>query len=237
MSDSTTPPPAGGLGRFVKPAAAPEPAPAAEQAIPAALQKILNPAPKPPPGEVCEMCNERIPEEHQHVVNIDSRALLCTCRPCYLLFTVQGAAGGKYVSVPDRYIHDPEIVVSDAQWDQFQIPVKMAFFFVNSAMNQTVAFYPSPAGATESLLPSETWAEIMEANPLFSSLAPDVEALLFYKGDAGFECFLAPIDTCYELVGTVRMFWKGFDGGQEAWEAIDTFFDKLRDRSRPGVMR
>ena len=41
-----------------------------------------------------------------------------------------------------------------------------------------------------------------------------------------------PIDACYELVGHVRMNWKGFDGGQEAWEAIDGFFDRLRARSR-----
>ncbi|HET9557873.1 MAG TPA: DUF5947 family protein, partial [Actinomycetota bacterium] len=49
----------------------------------------------------------------------------------------------------------------------------------------------------------------------------------------GFECFLVPIDACYELVGLVRMHWKGFDGGQEAWEAIDGFFDAVRERSRP----
>lgn len=182
------------------------------------------------------MCNESIPHEHSHVVNLESRALLCTCRPCYLLFTIQGAAGGKYVSVPDRYIFDPAFAISDAQWDQFQIPVRMAFFFINSAMEgQTVAFYPSPAGATESLLPQDTWKELMEANPLFSSLAPDVEALLFYRRDDTFECYLAPIDSCYELVGTVRLHWRGFDGGQEAWEAIDDFFDRLKDRSRPGV--
>jgi hypothetical protein len=47
------------------------------------------------------------------------------------------------------------------------------------------------------------------------------------------ECFLVPIDACYELVGTVRMFWKGFDGGTEARERIEAFFDRLRDRARP----
>jgi hypothetical protein len=28
------------------------------------------------------------------------------------------------------------------------------------------------------------------------------------------------------------MHWKGFDGGEEAWEAIDGFFDAVRERSR-----
>jgi hypothetical protein len=73
---------------------------------------------------------------------------------------------------------------------------------------------------------------MIQANPLFANLEPDVEALLVYKRGKAYECFLAPIDACYELVGHVRMNWKGFDGGQEAWDAIDGFFDGLRSRSR-----
>jgi hypothetical protein len=215
-----------GLGRFVRPAGQPD------QPLPPGLERFLaKPAPLAP-GEHCELCNEAIAEEHPHVVNLESRALQCTCRPCYLLFTDRGAGAGKYASVPERYLFDPDFTLSDAQWDEFQIPVKMAFFFVNSVMGQTVAFYPSPAGATESLLPSETWDSMMAANPLFGSLESDVEALLVYRREKAYECFLAPIDACYELVGHVRMNWKGFDGGQEAWEAIDGFFEGLRSRSR-----
>jgi hypothetical protein len=200
--------------------------------MPPGLKRFLQAPPKAPPGEHCELCNEVIPDEHPHVVNLETRALLCACRPCYLLFTNRGAGGGKYAAVPDRYLYDPDFSLTDAQWDQLQIPVKMAFFFHNSVLDQTVVFYPSPAGATESMLPSDTWDEVMAANPLFSSLAPDVEALLVYRRDDRYECFLAPIDACYELVGRVRLNWKGFDGGQEAWEAIDGFFDRLRERSR-----
>jgi uncharacterized protein DUF5947 len=109
----------------------------------------------------------------------------------------------------------------------------MAFFFVNSPLGKTVAFYPSPAGATESLLPLETWDRVMAANPLFSSLTPDTEALLVCRRDDRYECYLAPIDACYELVGHVRLHWKGFDGGQEAWAAIDGFFSRLRERAQP----
>ena len=51
-----------------------------------------------------------------------------------------------------------------------------------------------------------------------TDLEPDVEALLVQRpAAASFECFLVLIDACYELVGLVRMHWKGFDGGQEAW--------------------
>ena len=41
-----------------------------------------------------------------------------------------------------------------------------------------------------------------------------------------------PIDACYRLVGLVRLHWKGFDGGTEAWQAIDGFFDELRSNAR-----
>jgi len=187
------------------------------------------------PGERCELCSEAIPAEHPHVVNLESRALQCTCRPCYMLFTERAAGGGRYASVPERYLHDREFTLTDAQWDEFQIPVRMAFFFVNSVLDKTVAFYPSPAGATESLLPADTWGQIMAANPLFATIEPDVEALLVHRRDDAYECFLVPIDACYELVGHVRRNWKGFDGGEEAWAAIDGFFDGLRTRSRTAV--
>jgi Family of unknown function (DUF5947) len=218
----------GGLARFVRPAGQPD------RPLPPGLGRFLE-KPAAPPGERCELCNEAIPEEHPHVVNVESRALLCACRPCYLLFTERGAGGGRYASVPERYLYDPAFTLSDAQWDEFQIPVRMAFFFVNSALGKTVAFYPSPAGATESMLPADTWGEIMAANPLFATIEPDVEALLVYRRDEAYECFLVPIDACYELVGRVRTTWKGFDGGEEAWAAIDGFFDGLRSRSRSGV--
>jgi hypothetical protein len=95
-----------------------------------------------------------------------------------------------------------------------------------------LAFYPSPAGATESLLPLDTWERVVRANPLASDLAPDVEGLILYRTSEGFHCFLTPIDACYELVGLVKLHWKGFDGGQEAWAAIEEFFAGLRRRSK-----
>ncbi len=200
----------------------------------AGLQRFLErpPAPKPRPGERCEMCGEPIAAEHSHVVNVQSRSLMCTCRPCYLLFTQQGAAQGRYKSVPNRYLYDPSFALSNAQWDEIQIPVKMAFFFVNSELGRFGAFYPSPAGATESLLPLDTWETIMIANPRFAAVEPDVEALLLNRNGEAFECFLAPIAVCYELVGRVKLHWKGFSGGEEVWREIDTFFADLRQKSR-----
>ena len=179
------------------------------------------------------MCQEPIGEEHSHVVDVENRGLLCTCRACTLLFTHEGAGHGRYRAVPTRVLHDPRFELSEQRWDEIQIPVSMAFFFLNSTIGAFSAFYPSPAGATESLLDLEAWQGVLTDNPGMATVAPDVEALLVRRTDDGFECFLVPIDACYELVGLVKVNWKGFSGGDEAWEAIDGFFEALRLRSRP----
>jgi Family of unknown function (DUF5947) len=189
---------------------------------------------RPVPGERCEMCAVAIGDEHAHVVNIEVRNLLCTCRACYLLFTRPGAAQSRYRAVPDRYLHLPAFALSAVAWDSLQIPVRMAFFFANSSLGRVVAFYPSPAGATESLLPLESWQALVDRNPVLATLEPDVEALLVHgpRGAESFDCFVVPIDACYELTGIVRRRWKGFDGGEEAWRDIGDFFARLRARSR-----
>jgi len=49
------------------------------------------------------------------------------------------------------------------------------------------------------------------------------------RGD--FESYIVPIDACYELVGRIRRRWKGFDGGEGAWNEIEAFFAEVRARS------
>lgn len=187
--------------------------------------------PTAPQGQKCEMCAELIGEWHGHVVDLDGRGLMCTCRGCALLFTAEGAGGGRFKTVPERYRHAANVPLAELTWDSIGIPVAMAFFFTNTAMGRTVAFYPSPAGATESLLSLEAWTDLLGALPALGDLQPDVEALLVHRKQDGFEFFAVPIDACYQLVGLVRMYWKGFDGGEEAWKAINEFFEGLRERS------
>jgi len=187
------------------------------------------------------MCAEPIGGEHGHVANLEDRRILCTCRPCMLLFTHEGAGSERrsgadgespirrFRAVPERYRYDPGFAMSEGDWDELAIPVRMAFFFRNSGMGRTVAFYPSPAGATESELPLDAWVRVLAANPAVADVEPDVEALLVDRGSGAYP---VPIDVCYELVGLVRLHWKGFDGGEEAWTAIDAFFAALRDRSQ-----
>ena len=196
-------------------------------------------------GTRCELCSEPVGDDHGHVVDMDDRALLCACPGCHLLFAP--AAQGRYRAVPRRYLHAPAFRMPAADWDELQIPVRTAFFFHNSTLGHAVAFYPSPAGATESLLPLPAWERILAANPELPRAEPDVEALLIDRGAAtpgtgisgtgahatgGSVCHLVPISACYELVGLVRLHWKGFSGGEEAWAAIDGFFAELLRRGQ-----
>ena len=197
------------------------------------LRSLRGSRPPAPAEERCDFCAQPLAARHSHVIHAEKRNLLCACRPCYLLFTAQGAAGGKYRAVPERYLDLGDRVLGPGQWDRLQIPVDLAFFFFNSSLGRTVTFYPSPAGATESLLPLETWEEIVRANPKVAALTPDVEALLVWKRPEGCASYVVPIDACYELVGIVRRHWRGFHGGGEAWSAIEAFFAGLAARSEP----
>jgi hypothetical protein len=184
-----------------------------------------------PAGERCEMCAEPVADEHQHVVNVAARQLMCVCRACYLLFT-DAAANLRYRAVPDRFLSFPDFGLGRREWEALQIPVGVAFFFRNSALDRTVAFYPGPAGATESELDMAAWAAA-SCDPRVGLLADDVEALLVRVPDDASEpeCFLVPIDACYEFVGGLRLLWRGFDGGAQARDFIDGFFAGVAQRS------
>lgn len=187
-----------------------------------------------PVGERCEMCSELIADEHQHVVNVEGRQLMCVCRGCYLLFT-DPHAELHYRAVPDRYLSFTDFALDRLRWTALQIPVGLAFFFHNSTLGRPVAFYPGPAGATESELDLAAWADIRTADPRVELPAPDTEALLVRVPEDETEapsCHLVPIDACYEFVGRLRILWRGFDGGQDTRDYIDDFFRRIEDRSK-----
>ena len=175
------------------------------------------------PDEQCDLCAEPIAPEHRHLLDLESRRLLCACRACSILFDRSGAGGGHYRLVPDRVVALEDVGLDDATWQGFGIPVDMAFFFHSSAAGRVVAFYPSPLGATESLLDLDAWDD-----RLLAELEPDVEALLVNRTRGRREHWIVPVDRCYELVGLVRTHWSGFTGGDEVWQALDEFFDRLR---------
>lgn len=222
-----------GLARFVAQDGAQPVAGADPSVLPAPLARFLQPRAPVAPGEACELCAEPLPGWHRHVVDLERRGMLCACQGCSLLFTDVTDTDARYRTVPDRYLGVAPFTMAPQTWAALQIPVGMAFVVGNTRLERTVAFYPSPGGATESELPMAAWADIVAANPGLDRVEPDVEAVLIRTDGPQPSCFVVPVDRCYELVGVMRLHWRGFDGGQEVREQLATFFADVEQRSRP----
>jgi hypothetical protein len=182
--------------------------------------------------EYCDLCNEPIPSEHRHLLEVSTREMMCVCRPCSILFDSEAASEGRYRIIPDRHLFLEDFEMSDVQWESLRIPVDMAFFFYSTPAERVVAFYPSPLGPTESLLKLGAWEELEKGNPVLNEMERDVEALLVNRVREAREHLLVPMDECYSLVGLIRMHWRGLSGGREVWEEIERFFKGLRERSK-----
>ncbi len=184
--------------------------------------------------EKCELCKVDLAPEHQHLLEPKTRKLVCACEACAILFSHR--EGTKFKRVPRHVSFLKDFRMTDGQWEALMIPIGMAFVYESSVQDKVVAFYPSPAGATESLLRLDSWNEIVEDNPVLKKLEPDVEALLVNRvnlthGFHGSSCYVVPIDECYRLVGLIRTHWQGFSGGTEVWKEIERFFGDLRRKA------
>ena len=184
--------------------------------------------------EHCEFCVAALHHDHPHLVEIAKRQIICVCDACALLF--DGLENSKYKRVSRSSQYMPNFEMTDGQWESLMIPINMAFLFRSSLENKIVALYPSPAGAVESLLLLDAWAEIEAHNPSLHQLKPDIEALLVNRvghahGLRDAEYYIAPIDECYKLVGLIRTNWKGLSGGTEVWNEVGRFFTELRSKS------
>ena len=188
---------------------------------------------QPVEDEVCELCGLAVPPQHRHVLDLEKRNLLCACRACSVLFDGQAAGGGHYKLVPDRRVALDDFRLDQETWERLSIPVDMAFFFRSTREQRLMAYYPSPAGPIESLLGLEGWGAVETANPILAGMADDVEALLVNRAKGAWRQWIVPIEDCYALVGLIRTHWRGFTGGEEAWQQIDRFFRELDARSAP----
>ena len=193
--------------------------------LPGPLQSLRAFAERRPGASRCDLCDAPLPERHGHVLSPVRRELKCCCPACGLLFQV--GEGTAWKAVRPR-VERLRCDIDDATWDALQLPIQLAWFQRSGLDGEVRAFFPSPAGATESLLPAGTWERVAAAHPALGVMAEDVEALLVNRTGGLREHYLVSVDECFALVGVIRARWRGFTGGPEAWEAIREFFDRLR---------
>ncbi len=180
--------------------------------------------------EHCGLCGLALPPRHRHLLEMANRQIVCSCDPCALRF--QDVVESRFKLIPRESKVLADFLITDQQWDDLALPINLAFFFWNSAEDKVNAIYPGAAGATTSLLPLAAWRSLVARNPALSRLEPDVEALLVNRVGTAREAFVVPIDTCFELVGLIRLHWRGFSGGETVWKEIDSFFAKLKTEAR-----
>lgn len=175
--------------------------------------------------EHCDFCSKPIDPHHAHLVERATRRFYCACPQCALLL----GAGERYAALRTRAHVLRSFDVSDSEWQAFGIPIDLAFIFYSTPAQGPVTIYPGPAGATESQFSADAWSRLIATKPVLADMAPDVEALLVNRVEGAREYYLVSIDRCYALIGVIRKHWRGLSGGAEAWEAVRTYFQELRD--------
>jgi Family of unknown function (DUF5947) len=183
--------------------------------------------------ERCELCSVGLAPEHRHLLETATHKISCSCDPCAL--RLENVLDGRFKLIPRDVRSLPGFQISDAQWDDFALPIDLAFLVYSTPARRMLALYPSPAGATESLLTLSAWDSLVAENPVLENLQQDVEALLINRAGDRRLYYLAPIDVCFELVGLMRLHWRGLSGGDEVWRKLDDFFALLEARSKPAT--
>jgi uncharacterized protein DUF5947 len=172
----------------------------------------------------CDLCGTSMPEDHRHLLQLEERSIVCVCEGCWAL----RAGDAEFRPTGSRVAWLPDFVLGDELWARLRIPISLAFFL--RTQGGVVAFYPSPAGATESELDLSVWDDLVVANPVLEALEPEAEVLIVNRMADPPEVAIAPTDKAYELVGLVKANWEGISGGAALQAIVAAFFAELRER-------
>jgi hypothetical protein len=184
-----------------------------------------------PTEERCELCSLVLAPEHRHLLESATRKIICSCDACGFRF--ENVLDGRFKLIPRDVWSLPGFRMEDPAWEALALPIGLAFFFHDTPRGKMVVYYPSPAGATESLLPLDAWQTLLNDNPALAGLQPDVETFLVNRVGERRDYYRVPIDLCFELVGLIRVHWRGFTGGEAVWREIDSYFHRLEEKYPP----
>jgi hypothetical protein len=196
-----------------------------------ALHEVpLERAVAPDRPERCDLCSEALAEAHPHLLDSAEKRVLCVCAVCALLFPQRADTSGRYRFVPETIVPLENLAFDALTWRALEIPVAIAYF-VRSATDRVTAYYPSPAGAVESLLDLDAWKTIVDQNPALRDLAVETQALLVNGTGTATEGWIVGVDTCYRLISVMRAHWRGLRGGDAVARELEHFFGELRSNS------
>jgi hypothetical protein len=184
-------------------------------------------APSRSSQERCDICHTTVPEDHRHMLHLVDRRIVCTCEACWALHS----GDAEYRPTGMRTLWLDRFECDDPTWAAFRIPIGLAFFMRSTVTERVVAFYPSPAGATESELSLESWDALVARNPVLEQLDTDAEALVVNRLADPPQYAIVPIDHCYALVGLIKSRWEGISGGSAIEQVVPEFFAGIRARS------
>jgi hypothetical protein len=177
--------------------------------------------------ERCDICRTTVPDDHRHLLHLVERRIICSCEACWALYS----GNAEYRPTGMRTLWLDGFKCDAETWASFQIPIGLAFLMRSTTTGTVVAFYPSPAGATESELPLESWAALVADNPILEQLDTDSEALVVNRLSDPPQYAILPIDQCYGLVGLIKSRWEGISGGDAIATAVPEFFAGIRTRA------
>lgn len=190
-----------------------------------ALRRFAGP---PSTRERCELCGGALDAEHPHLLERKSRAVVCTCGACALLFS--NHRNGKFLRIPTSVRAATDLVLDTLRWEEIGLPISLAFFFRN-AEGKLCALYPSPAGAIESSVPLHGDRGYFIGGEALAAIQSETEALLVSRISGEEAALVLPIDECFRLTGIIRAQWRGLSGGTEVWKFIRTFLAEMRMRA------
>jgi hypothetical protein len=162
-----------------------------------------------------------------------TRRIVCVCPRCAAWLGQQDDRSLQPVPCVAREIRGFRLTAS--QWRALSLPIGLAFCYWSSLDRAAVALYPTAAGPVESLLPDDAWAAVVAHNPALGEMHADVEGLLLLHVATTAHptpaYFVAPVDAYYRLIGIIRAYWQGEDGGPDLWQQIDLFLIGIRARN------
>jgi hypothetical protein len=177
------------------------------------------------PRSECEFCSEPLGEPHEHVLEVGTGGLACSCTACALLFDRPGQERRR-LPRDARALTDR---LTDREWASLEIPVKLAMITVHSSGVVSVG-YPGPGGVARAVVAPEAWTAISTAHAALQEMQADLECLVINRMEAAEQLFVTPLDQAYRLAGLVRRHWQGVSGGPEVRRQVQGFCAPLRRR-------